>query len=65
MMETLPQELIALRAVVEPRLMHARRELTSRDTPTALSGMFQPGVTLQALARQSRLQFVAHLGEPR
>jgi hypothetical protein len=37
--------LIAFKATDEPRLMHASRELTSRETKTAWSGMFQPGVT--------------------
>lgn len=44
-METLPQELIAFSAVEEPRLMQAMSELTTRETATAWSGMFQPGVT--------------------
>ena len=42
---TLPRELMALRATVEPRLMHARREVTSQDTRTARNGMFHPGAT--------------------
>ena len=50
--ETLPQELIAFRAVVEPRLMQAIREATTSETPTAWIGMFQPGVTLQLLAQE-------------
>lgn len=44
-METPPRELIALRAVEEPRLMHARRVQMTSDTHTARRGIFQPGVT--------------------
>ena len=43
--ETPPRELIAFRAVEEPRFMQASRELTTRETQTARSGIFQPGVT--------------------
>ena len=43
--ETPPRELIAFRAVEEPRLMQASKELTTRETQTARSGIFQPGVT--------------------
>lgn len=43
--ETPPRELIALRAVEEPRLMQASKELTTRETQTARSGIFHPGVT--------------------
>ena len=43
--DTLPQELIAFRAVVDPRLMQAMSELTTRETATARSGIFQPGST--------------------
>jgi len=43
--DTPPSELIAFRAVDEPRLMQASRELTTRETHTARSGIFQPGVT--------------------
>jgi hypothetical protein len=41
----LPSEFIALRATVEPRLMHERRAVTRRETNTALRGIFQPGET--------------------
>jgi hypothetical protein len=43
--ETPPRELIAFSAVEEPRLMQASKELTTRETHTARSGIFQPGVT--------------------
>jgi hypothetical protein len=43
--ETPPRELIAFRAVEEPRLMQASKELTTRETQTARSGIFQPGDT--------------------
>jgi len=43
--ETPPRELMAFRAVEEPRLMQESNELTTRETPTARSGIFQPGVT--------------------
>lgn len=43
--ETPPRELMALRAVEEPRLIHASKVLTTRETQTARSGIFQPGVT--------------------
>lgn len=43
--ETPPRELMAFRAVEEPRLMQESRELTTRDTQTARSGIFHPGVT--------------------
>ena len=43
--ETPPRELMAFRAVEEPRLMHASKELTTTETQTARSGIFQPGVT--------------------
>ncbi|GMF71686.1 unnamed protein product [Aspergillus oryzae] len=36
---------IAKRAVVEPMLINDRRTVTIRETITALSGMFHPGVT--------------------
>lgn len=42
---TPPRELMAFKAVDEPRLMHAIKELTTTDTLTARRGMFQPGVT--------------------
>jgi hypothetical protein len=41
-----PSELIALSATVEPRLMRDSRTLTTIETQTAWSGIFQPGVTL-------------------
>ena len=44
-METLPHELIAFKAVVEPRLMQAISELTTREIATARIGMLKPGVT--------------------
>jgi len=43
--DTPPSELMALRAVEEPRLMHASRELMKNDRHTARSGMFHPGGT--------------------
>jgi hypothetical protein len=43
--ETLPQESMAFKAVVDPRSMQARRELISSETNRAWSGIFQPGVT--------------------
>jgi hypothetical protein len=43
--ETPPRELIAFRAVEEPRLMQASKELTTRETQTARSGIFHPGDT--------------------
>jgi hypothetical protein len=43
--ETPPRELMAFKAVEEPRLMHASKELTTRETQTARRGIFQPGVT--------------------
>jgi hypothetical protein len=43
--ETLPQDLMAFKAVVDPRSMQARRELISNETHRAWSGIFQPGVT--------------------
>lgn len=43
--ETLPHELMAFSAVEEPRLIQAIREVTTRETPTDWSGIFQPGVT--------------------
>jgi hypothetical protein len=43
--ETPPRELIAFRAVEEQRLMQASKELTTRETQTARSGIFQPGDT--------------------
>jgi len=39
------RETTALRAAVEPMLMRERRMVTTRETMTALRGMFQPGVT--------------------
>ena len=36
---------MAFRATVEPMLMRERRIVTTRETRTALRGMFQPGVT--------------------
>ena len=36
---------MALKATVEPMLMRERRIVTTRETRTALRGMFQPGVT--------------------
>ena len=44
-MATPPSELIAFKAVVEPRLMQARRDVITRDVSTARIGMFQPGAT--------------------
>lgn len=44
-METPPRELIALSAVVEPRLMQARRDVMTREVKTERSGMFQSGET--------------------
>lgn len=43
--ETPPRELIAFKAVEEPRLMQASKEQTTTETQTARSGIFQPGVT--------------------
>lgn len=43
--ETPPRELIAFKAVDEPILIQASRELTTRETQTARSGIFQPGDT--------------------
>jgi len=43
--DTPPRELMAFRAVEEPRLMHARRELTKKDRHTARTGIFHPGGT--------------------
>lgn len=40
--DTPPKELIALRAVVEPRLMQANNEVTIRDTRTERTGKFHP-----------------------
>jgi len=40
--ETPPRELTAFRAVVDPRLMQARMEVTAKETATERSGMFQP-----------------------
>ena len=62
--ETLPHELMAFRAVVEPRLMQAIRELTRSETPTAWSGMFQPGVTLKSLVEPNNLNISAYLSDP-
>ena len=42
---TPPSELMAFRAVEEPRLIHAIKELTTTETETARRGMFHPGVT--------------------
>ena len=42
---TLPNELIALSATEDPRLIHDNSEVTSRETNAALTGTFQPGVT--------------------
>jgi hypothetical protein len=40
--------LIALRAVVLPRLMQARSEVMTREVKTARIGMFQPGATCES-----------------
>lgn len=45
---------MALRAVEEPRLMHARRVQMMRETKTALSGMFLPGDTLDSHFEKGR-----------
>lgn len=37
---------MALKAVVFPRLMSERRQVMTKETQTALSGMSQPGRTL-------------------
>lgn len=47
--DTPPRELIALRAVVEPMLMQASREVTTKDTRTDRTGRFHPGGTLKRL----------------
>ena len=41
---------MANRASVEPMLIRERRAVTTRETMTALRGMFQPGVTWIRLA---------------
>jgi hypothetical protein len=38
-------ELIALKATVDPILIKDKRAVITRETMTALRGMFQPGVT--------------------
>ena len=45
MTDTPPSELMALSAVVLPRLMQARSEVMTREVKTARIGMFQPGAT--------------------
>ena len=40
--ETLPRELIAFSAVVEPRLMQESNEVITNETPTDRSGRFHP-----------------------
>lgn len=40
--ETPPRELIALRAVEEPRLMQESRDVTTKETTTDRTGIFQP-----------------------
>lgn len=44
-METLPQELMALRAVVEPKFIQASRDVMASEVKTAGKGIFQPGET--------------------
>jgi hypothetical protein len=45
MMAMLPRELMALSAVLEPRLIQAIKDVTTKETLTACIGIFQPGVT--------------------
>ena len=40
-------EMMASSATVDPMLMSDSSIVTTRDTRTALRGIFQPGVTLQ------------------
>ncbi len=42
------QELMALRATLEPMLMRAVREAMMNDRKTARRGMFQPGWTCKS-----------------
>ena len=44
-MATAPRDEIDRRAVVDPRLMQASAETTTKETITARTGMFQPGWT--------------------
>ena len=45
--EPMVSEIMASNATVDPMLMSDSNTVTTRDTRTALRGMFQPGVTLQ------------------
>ena len=45
--EPMVSEMMASSATVDPMLMSDSRIVTTRDTRTALRGIFQPGVTLQ------------------
>ena len=44
--EPIVSEIMASNATVDPMLMSESSTVTMRDTSTALSGIFQPGVTL-------------------
>jgi hypothetical protein len=46
MIETPPKELIAFNAVVEPMLIQESNAVTQKETTTARTGIFHPGVTL-------------------
>lgn len=55
--ETPPSELIALRAVVEPRFMQASSDVMMKEMRTDRNGMFQPGVTwVQIISSKEVLQ---------
>lgn len=43
--DTPPSELMALRATEDPKLMQERRHVTTKETRTARTGRFHPGVT--------------------
>ena len=45
--EPIVREIMASNATVDPILMSDSSTVTTRDTRTALRGIFQPGVTLQ------------------
>lgn len=52
--EVPPSELIAFKAVEDPMLMSDNKLLTTKETQTARSGMFQPGDTLDSHAEPGR-----------
>lgn len=47
-MATTPSEMIAFKASEEPRLIRASKLTITKDTVTALRGMFHPGVTIES-----------------